>query len=47
MRGVSSDHVNISVCYCSVFDECWIRTDQDRRPVPVKQCPIASTPYRQ
>ena len=45
--GFSSDQVNISVCYCSVFDECWIRTDQDRRPVPVKQCPVASTPYRQ
>jgi hypothetical protein len=45
--GFASDLVNIAVCYCSVFDDCWVRTDQDRRPVAVKQCPIASVPYRQ
>lgn len=44
---VESPAVNLTVCYCSVFDECWTRTDEDRRPVPVKQCPIASVPYRQ
>jgi hypothetical protein len=46
-HGLASNAVNIAICYCSVFDECWIRTDQDRRPKPVKQCPIASVPYRQ
>lgn len=46
-RGFASDLVNISICYCSVFDDCWIRTDEDRRPIAVKQCPIAKVPYRQ
>jgi hypothetical protein len=42
-----SPAVNLAVCYCSVFDECWTRTDQDWRPVPVKQCPLAPVPYSQ
>jgi hypothetical protein len=45
--GLASDAVNISVCYCSVFDECWLRTDGGRRPVAVKKCPVVSVPYRQ
>ena len=45
--GFASDLINTSICYCSVFDDCWVRTDQDRRPVPVNQCPVASVPYRQ
>jgi hypothetical protein len=44
---LESPIVNASLCYCSVFDECWTRSDEDRRPVAVKQCPIASVPYRQ
>ncbi len=46
-RGFASDLVNVSICYCSVFDECWIRSDEDRRALSVKQCPIAKVPYRQ
>jgi hypothetical protein len=45
-QGIASDLVNISVCYCSVFDDCWMRTDGGRRPVPVKECPVAAVPYR-
>jgi hypothetical protein len=45
--GLASNAVNISVCFCSVFDNCWVRTDQSRRPVPVKQCPMTPVPYRQ
>lgn len=45
--GFASDVVNMSVCYCSVFDECWTRTDLGHKPVPVKQCPISKVPYRQ
>ena len=44
---IESDAVNIAVCYCSVFDDCWVRTDSGRRPAPVKECPIAAVPYRQ
>lgn len=46
-NGFASDVVNMSVCYCSVFDECWTRTDVGHRPVPVKQCPVSRVPYRQ
>lgn len=46
-NGFASDVVNMTVCYCSVFNECWLRTDIGDRPVPVKQCPVASVPYRQ
>lgn len=46
-RGFASDLVNVSICYCSVFDECWIRNDEDKRPMPVKQCPFVKVPYRQ
>lgn len=45
--GLLSPRVNLSICYCSVFDDCWTRSDEDRRPVAVKQCPVASVPYRQ
>lgn len=45
--GLESDEINLSVCFCSVFDECWVRTDEDRRPTPVKQCPVESVPYKQ
>jgi hypothetical protein len=46
-QGFDSDLVNIAVCYCSVFDDCWVRTDSGRRPAPVKECPVAAVPYRQ
>jgi hypothetical protein len=46
-NGFASDVVNMSICYCSVFNECWTRTDTGRRPIPVKECPIARVPYRQ
>ena len=42
-----SPAANLSICYCSVFDDCWTRTDEDRRPTPVKQCTPAAIPYRQ
>jgi|tagenome__1003787_1003787.scaffolds.fasta_scaffold20969246_3 hypothetical protein len=45
--GIASNAINVSVCYCSVFDDCWTRTDDDRRPTAMKECPIAKVPYRQ
>jgi hypothetical protein len=45
--GFSSNRINTSICYCSVFDDCWIRTDDDKRPVPVKECQVAAVAYRQ
>jgi hypothetical protein len=46
-QGFAANTVRTSICYCSVFNDCWTRTDDDRRPTSVKQCPIASVPYRQ
>jgi hypothetical protein len=31
------DRVRISVCYCSVYDDCWIKTMADD-PTPVRVC---------
>jgi hypothetical protein len=45
--GFASNKITTSLCYCSVFGECWTRTDDDRRPTPVKECPVAAVPYRQ
>lgn len=36
------------ICYCSVFDECWINTFDftgDRGPLRVDACPIPKVPY--
>lgn len=30
--------VRVRVCYCSVFDECWVKDSRVARPDPVKQC---------
>jgi hypothetical protein len=45
--GFASNRINTTICYCSVFDDCWIRTDDDRRPVAVNQCPAPAVAYRQ
>ena len=43
----ATNAVNTSICYCSVFAECWMQTDDDRQPIPVRQCNAASVPYEQ
>ncbi len=30
--------VDVRVCYCSVLDECWVRTSEDDEPAPVASC---------
>ncbi len=30
------------ICYCSVFDECWLLVSHSREASPVDQCPKAS-----
>lgn len=39
------DDIGIRVCYCSVFDECYVRDSAHREPVPVKACPEPAAPY--
>lgn len=36
---VQSGDAGMSICYCSVFEDCWNLDAYARRPVPVKQCP--------
>ena len=30
--------VRVRVCYCSVFEECWVKDSRVARPSPVAQC---------
>ena len=29
----------MEICYCSVFDDCWMIKAAERRPSPIKRCP--------
>lgn len=40
------DDISFSTCYCSVFDECYVRGDDDRKPEPVRQCTAPAVPFR-
>jgi len=40
------DDISYAACYCSVFDECYVRTDQNDRPRPVAQCSAPAVPFR-
>lgn len=31
--------LSVSVCYCSVFGDCWVDDDSGRTPRPARQCP--------
>ena len=39
-------HIDLRVCYCSVFDECYVRDSAHREPNAVKSCPLPRTPWR-
>ena len=39
------DRIAIRVCYCSVFDECYVRDSDHREPVRIQACPAAAVPY--
>ncbi|WP_237524055.1 hypothetical protein [Shewanella sp. KX20019] len=32
--------VRISLCYCSIYDQCWL-TDREKDPLPIDECEIA------
>lgn len=39
------DGVDVKVCYCSIFDECWTVRYLDRKtPKPVRSCKISDIP---
>jgi hypothetical protein len=35
-----------NVCYCSVFDECWVSNLANLHPDSVKECPVPKLPFR-
>jgi hypothetical protein len=39
------DRIDIHVCYCSVFDECYQHDSHHYEPTPVKACPTPPVPY--
>jgi hypothetical protein len=34
------------VCYCSVFDECWLTDMHTMHPPTIKECPVPKVPFR-
>jgi hypothetical protein len=39
------DRIGVRVCYCSVFEECYMRDSARREPVRVRECPPPTVPY--
>lgn len=35
-----------SACYCSVFDECYVRKNDNSKPHPVEQCTAPAAPFQ-
>jgi hypothetical protein len=43
--GTPMDGVDLEVCYCSVFEDCWtVRHSERKTPTPVTSCEIGDTP---
>jgi hypothetical protein len=42
---LSRQDVEWRVCYCSVFDECWISDLATLHPATVKACPVPRVPF--
>ena len=36
---VENDNLQIELCYCSIYDECWL-VDRYNEPKPIAQCNI-------
>lgn len=42
----SMNDIETSACYCSVFDECYLRGKDARKPEPVDQCTPPAVPFQ-
>ena len=42
-----ANRIVTNLCYCSVFDDCWIAASHDPTPNPVKACVPPAHPYRE
>jgi hypothetical protein len=41
------NRIRTRLCYCSVFDDCWMADSRDPTPDAIKQCVPPATPYRE
>jgi hypothetical protein len=39
------DRIGVRVCYCSVFEECYLRDRSNREPARLKACPAPAVSY--
>ncbi len=39
------EQLQYSICYCSVFDECWVTHENNVHPDPVDRCPVPPVSY--
>ena len=46
-RGRQSNRIVTRLCYCSVFNDCWIADSRDPTPDPVNQCAAPAKPYHE
>ena len=44
-QAIEQDRIVARSCYCSVFDECWVRSSRDERPRRVNRCPPVALPF--
>jgi hypothetical protein len=44
-QAVVHGRIGVRVCYCSVFDDCYLRDIGHREPERVKACPVPAVPY--
>lgn len=36
-------HIDVTICYCSVLDECWLTSTLIEDQLPISDCPIPAT----
>jgi hypothetical protein len=46
-RARQSDRIVTKLCYCSVFNDCWVSDSRDPTPDPVNQCAPLQRPYKE
>jgi hypothetical protein len=39
------EKIVVQVCYCSVFDECWLGDTSKSHPAKVHSCPVPAVPF--
>jgi len=39
IRKIDKD-MTITICYCSIYDECWLTTKEENKPTPIEHCEV-------